>query len=85
MKVFLCLIVSGIGFAGCIYAASAIALLCRREWRDGTSALALCLIPLGVYAVAWRILPLENWLILPGALAAIFSAITFALVLKNGA
>jgi hypothetical protein len=85
MKLILCLLVSGVGFSGCIYAAGALALLCRREWKDGIQALALSMVPLGIYAVAWQFLPLENWLILPGASAAIFSAITFGVVLKNGA
>lgn len=84
MKFLLCLVVSGVGFSGCIYAAAALALLCRREWKDGLQALGLCLIPFGIYAVSWRFLPLENWLILPGAAAAIGSAITFGIVLKNG-
>lgn len=78
------LLVTGIGVAACVYVAAALAMLCRREWKDGLSALALCLIPFGIYTVAWRFLPLENWLIFPGALAGIFSTITFALAWKNG-
>lgn len=84
MKFILCFIASGVGITGCIYASAALASLFRREWSEGFGALALSAIPLGIYGVAWRFLPMENWLILPGIAAAITSILTFTLTLKNG-
>jgi hypothetical protein len=84
MKFILCFLASGVGITGCIYASAALATLFRREWSEGFTALGLAAIPLGLYAVAWRFLPMENWLILPGIAAAIACILTFTLTLKNG-
>lgn len=84
MTFILSFIASGIGFGGCLYAAASLAMLIRREWSDAAVGLALSAIPLGIYAVAWHFLPMENWLILPGIVASIASTLTFVLVLKNG-
>jgi hypothetical protein len=84
MTFLLSLIASGVGVSACLYAAAGLALLIRRDWSDGVKTLALSLIPFGLYAVAWMFLPMGNWLIVPGTAAAIFSAITFFIVLRNG-
>lgn len=84
MIFLLSFLASGIGITGCIYTSVALATLFRREWSDGLGSLGLAAIPLGIYAVAWRFLPMENWLILPGIAAAITSTFAFVLTLKNG-
>jgi hypothetical protein len=84
MTFLLCFLASGIGITGCIYASAALATLCRRDWAEGFTAIGIAAIPLALYAVAWWLLPMENWLILPGIVAGIASILTFTLTLKNG-
>lgn len=84
MNFIFCFLATNVGIAGCVYLSAALATLFRREWSEGFLCLALSVLPLGLYAVAWLYLPMENWLILPGIGAAIASIFTFALTLKGG-
>lgn len=84
MKFILCLLASGAGVAGFVYASASLALLFRREWSEGFAGIGIAAIPLCLYAVAWRFLPMENWLILPGIAAVFFGVLTFTLTLKKG-
>ena len=84
MTFLLCFLSSGFGITGCIYVSAALASLCRRDWAEGFTGIGIAAIPLGLYAVAWWLLPMENWLIVPGIVAVIASLLTFILTLKEG-
>ena len=84
MTFLLSFIAAGIGVTAVIYAAALLAMIFRREWKDAASVAGIALIPASIYAISWKFLPMENWLILPGIFAAIIGTIPFVMVLKNG-
>lgn len=84
MTFALSFLAAGTGVAAAIYGAALLAMIFRREWREAASCIWIALIPAGIYALSWRFLPMENWLILPGVFAAVVGTITFVMVLRNG-